>query len=367
MKKKIAIFLPNLRGGGAERVVVNLANSLVQRGYAVDLILMSATGQLMACLRPEIFVVDLQIKRMRGIVFPLMRYLRSRRPTVLLACMWPLTAISLLSCKLARVATRLVVTEHCTWSQAEICSSFFTRWHVRISMRVMFSFVDGIVAVSQGAADDLASFTNLDRNAITIIYNPVVGETKLFAADPLPPLGWWTGTHHKVLAVGTLKKIKDYRILLNALAQLRERIDVRLLILGEGECRAALEAQARQLGIEGDVFMPGFVNDVSPYYQQADLHVLSSRSEGLPTVIIEALAAGIPVVSTDCPFGPREILSDGKFGLLVPVGDANALASAMYESLTTTHDSEQLKARALDFSIDKAVDQYEKILFPPLD
>jgi glycosyltransferase involved in cell wall biosynthesis len=116
--------------------------------------------------------------------------------------------------------------------------------------------------------------------------------------------------------------------------------------------------------LDGFVFMPGFAKDLSSYYQHADLHVLSSTGEGLPTVIIEALAAGTPVVSTDCPSGPREILSDGKFGSLVPVGDATALAAAMADSLAVTHDKAALKLRAQDFSIDKAVDQYLALLFP---
>jgi glycosyltransferase involved in cell wall biosynthesis len=166
------------------------------------------------------------------------------------------------------------------------------------------------------------------------------------------------------LAVGTLKVIKDYNTLLHAFALLRQRVDARLLVLGEGECRPALEAQISQLGIETSVFMPGFVKDLSPYYQHADLHVLSSTGEGLPTVLIEALEAGTPVVSTDCQSGPREILSDGKFGRLVPVGEAVALAAAMSESLAATHDTTALKARAQDFSIDKAVDQYKELLFP---
>lgn len=114
------------------------------------------------------------------------------------------------------------------------------------------------------------------------------------------------------------------------------------------------------------VFMPGFATDPSPYYSQADLFVLSSTGEGFGNVIAEALAAGTPVVSTDCPSGPREILSDGKFGRLVPVGDAQALATAMAESLMSLHDRDALKARAQDFSIDKAVDQYEAMLFPTL-
>ncbi len=127
-RNRISLLLPNLRGGGAERVAVNLANSFVQHGYRVDMVLLSATGDFLADLLPEIRVVDLQVRRMRGLLFPLMRYLRSHRPTALLACMWPLTTIALWACKLARVNTRLVVAEHTTWSRAEICSSRFRCW-----------------------------------------------------------------------------------------------------------------------------------------------------------------------------------------------------------------------------------------------
>ncbi|MDO8777391.1 MAG: glycosyltransferase [Burkholderiaceae bacterium] len=360
----ITLLLPDLHGGGAERVAVNLANSFAQRGYAVDMVLLSAAGDFLVDLHPGVRVVDLQVKRMRGALLPLVRYLRQARPVAVLACMWPLTVAALWARTLALVPTRVLVAEHTTWSRDEIASSWWGRWKVGNTMHYAFPGADGIVTVSNGAADDLARFANLDRKAITVIYNPVVGDAKPPASAPLAPAGWWTGPHRKVLAVGTLKTIKDYSTLLAAFAQLRQRVNARLLILGEGECRAALEAQARQLGIEGSVFMPGFAQDPSPYYQHADLHVLSSTGEGFGNVIVEALEAGVPVVSTDCPSGPREILSDGQFGRLVPVGDAVALAAAMAESLAATHDSATLKARAQDFSIDKAVDRYEELLFP---
>ncbi len=360
----VSIILPDLRAGGAERVAVNIANSFVQRGYLVDMVLLSATGEFLADLRPEIRVVDLQVKRMRWVMLPLVRYLRQARPAAVLACMWPLTITMLWARALSRVPLRVVVAEHSTWSRSELLTRWSVGWQVRTTMHYVFPQADGIVAVSQGAADDLAHFTKLDRNDITVIYNPVVGDEKTSTSTLLMPVDWWTGTHRKLLAVGTLKPIKDYSTLLIAFSQLRQRVDVRLLILGEGGCRSALEAQARQLGIADSVFMPGFTKDLLPYYQHADLHVLSSSGEGLPTVLIEALAAGTPVVSTDCPSGPREILCDGQFGQLVPVGDATALATAMAEYLTTSHDHAALKARAQDFSIDKAVDQYEKLLFP---
>lgn len=361
---KIAILMPNLAGGGAERVAVNLANSFTQRGYAVDMVLMSVAGDFLSDLHPDVNVVDLKVVRMRRVLFPLMRYLRQARPAAVLACMWPLTVAAVAARALTRVPTRVVLAEHTTWSRSELLKRPMVECQVRNSMHWVFPAADGVVAVSQGAANDLVRFANLEANAITCIYNPIVGDAKPSAPGPLSPSGWWTGQHGKVLAVGALKEIKDYATLLNAFALLLQRMDARLLILGEGKCRTALEAQVRQLGLEASVFMPGFVKDISPYYQQADLHVLSSTGEGFGNVIVEALAAGTPVVSTDCPSGPREILCDGQFGCLVPMGDPAALAGAMVESLATTHDTAGLIARAQDFSIDKAADRYLELLLP---
>jgi glycosyltransferase involved in cell wall biosynthesis len=362
--KKLAILMPNLNGGGAERVAVNLANKFSLLGYAVDMVLLSSTGQFLTELRSEIVVVDLKVKRLRNAVLPLASYFRQSRPDSVLACMWPLSVAAVCARKLSRIPFRLILSEHTTWSRAEILSRWSLGWQVSTSMHLFFPKADGIVTVSNGAADDLASFANLDRNAITVIYNPIVGYAKPQLSALRPPPEWWTGGHLKVLAVGTLKPIKDHQLLLEATALLRKRVDARLLILGEGECRTALEARAFLLNIDSSVFMPGFVNDPSPYFQQADLFVLSSKMEGFGNVIVEALAAGTPVVSTDCESGPREILSDGKFGLLTPVGDAVALSNAMAESLSTQHDHAALKGRAQYFTIDKSVDQYLELIFP---
>jgi glycosyltransferase involved in cell wall biosynthesis len=362
---KIAIVAPDLRGGGAERVVINLANAFVERGNSVEMVLLSAAGEFLSELNPKVNIVNLKVSRMRGVIFPLVRYLRSARPATLLACMWPLTVLALWARALSRMPTRVVVAEHTTWSRSELLSRFTVGWQVRASMHHFFPKADAIVAVSQGAADDLACFSGVDRSSISVIYNPVVEDSERQPDfPPDEPQGWCAGTHRRLLAVGTLKAIKDYTTLLNAFALLRRWIDARLLILGEGECRTGLVAQAQELGIADSVFMPGFVKDLSPYYQHADLHVLSSTGEGFGNVIVEALAAGIPVVSTDCLSGPREILADGKFGRLVPVGDAQALAEAMRESLASAHDSAALMARAQDFSIDKAAVRYLELLLP---
>jgi glycosyltransferase involved in cell wall biosynthesis len=366
-RNRLAILMPDLKGGGAERVAVNLANSFVDLGYAVDMVLLSAEGAFLADLNPAIGIVDLHSRRLRWAVIPIVSYLRQVQPSALLACMWPLTVIALWGRWLARVSTRVVLAEHTTWSRDPIVRSAVGSWKVRATMRFAFPQADGVVAVSQGAADDLALFAGLDRNAINVIYNPVVGKEMPTSSSPLEPAGWWSGAHRRVLAVGNLSPIKDYTTMLSAFAQLRERVNARLLILGEGNCRSSIEAQAKQLGIENSLFMPGFVKNPSPYYQRADLHVLSSTGEGFGNVIVEALAAGTPVVSTDCPSGPSEILCNGKFGHLVPMGDAATFSAQMEQCLASTHDHLALKLRAQDFSIYKAVGQYEDILFPKLD
>lgn len=365
MKGLVSILLPDMRCGGAERVAVNLANSLVGRGYGVDMVLLQATGELLDDLKPQVRTVDLNVSRMRFALPAFVRYLRRTKPEALLACMWPLTALSIWARMLAADSSRIrvVVAEHTTWSRDEIASTPFGRWKVITTMRLSFPFADAIVTVSEGAAEDLGRFTRMAREAITVVYNPVVGAPSSPSSEALPPHGWWTGAHRRVLAVGSLKAIKDYMTLLEAFSIVRLESDVRLLILGEGDCRQMLEKRVSELGLEERVFMPGFVRDPSPYYQHADLFVLSSTGEGLPTVIIEALSAGTPVVSTDCPSGPREILCDGRYGQLTPVGDATALATAMTESLGTTHERSAIKARAQDFTIEKSADQYERILF----
>lgn len=309
--------------------------------------------------------MDLKAIRIRRAIFPLVRYLRSVRPNAVLASMWPLTVIALWARVLARVPMRVVVAEHATWSRSELLERPAVGWQIRSSMHRFFPRADGIVAVSEGAGDDLARFAGLDRAAISTIYNPIVEEALARpTVTPSEPGDWFAGGHRRILAVGTLKSIKDYATLLNAFAILRQRHDAHLLILGEGECRPELEAQARELGIADSVSMPGFVIDPMPYYRQADLFILSSIAEGFGNVIVEALVVGTPVVSTDCQSGPREILCDGKYGLLVPVGDARALAEAMNTSLTSHHDHEALMARAQDFTIDIATDRYLELLFP---
>jgi glycosyltransferase involved in cell wall biosynthesis len=165
-----------------------------------------------------------------------------------------------------------------------------------------------------------------------------------------------------LVAVGRLHEQKDFQTLLRAFALVRARRSARLIILGEGPERPALEAGVAKLGLTEDVDLPGFVPNPYAFMAGASQFVLSSRYEGLPTVLIEAMACGCPVVSTDCPSGPGEILDNGKYGRLVPVGDAAALAEAMEATLDAPPPAAELKARADLFHIDRVIDSYRRLL-----
>lgn len=362
--RSIAIFLPNLYAGGAERVCVNLANELAWRGFCVDLVLMQQQGALLDQVAEAVRVVDLRASRVRNSVRPLAAYMARYQPGALLANMWPLPVISLIARTLARCRTRVIGVEHTTWSIDEQFARAATRFVIRSSMRLAYPRLDALVTVSDGAADDLSLISGLPRERITTIYNPIVGAPLKASPSEVFAKDWAEGSHAKVLAVGTLKAIKDFSTLLHAFARLRQTRDARLLLLGEGDERSRLEGLVATLGLGGFVTMPGFALDTRPYYAAADLFVLSSTGEGFGNVIVEALEQGTPVVSTDCPSGPREILEDGKYGTLVPVGDVDALAAAMDDALSREHDRDALKRRAQDFNVYKAADAYLELLLP---
>lgn len=363
-QQKISILIPNLGFGGAERGCVNLANAFVVRGIDVDLVVMSSVNGYASLLDPRVRSVVLQAPRMRQLFSPLRAYLRAEAPTAMLVNMWPLSIIAMLARRLSGVGTRLVAVEHIDWSAAD-GESPLTRRFVEFTMRRFYPSFDGLVAVSRGAAHGLVETANLPPQSVTTIYNPIVGPSTSDAdAKIVGAQRWLNGGHKRLLAVGRLTPQKDYPTMLRAFAKLRSRINARLLILGDGG-RQELEVLADELGIADAIDMPGTVLGVDFFYRRADLFVHSAKFEGFGNVIVEALNQGVPVVSTDCPSGPREILSEGRYGKLVPVGDADALWMAMEQALAETHDGELLKARARDFSIDQAAETYLRLLLDP--
>ncbi|MDR7921524.1 glycosyltransferase [Thermosynechococcus sp. HY213] len=360
-RSRIAIFLPSLAGGGAERVMVTLANGFAARGYAVDLVLASAVGPYLKDVAPAVRVVDLRAGRVIKALWPLVRYLRCERPLAMLSAMNHANVVAILARRLAAASTRLVVSERTTISVEVARARGLAARAVYALVPRLYPKADGIVAVSRDAARDLERFAKLPAGSVRAIYNPFdLERIERLAHEPVPHPWLQPGQVPVVLAIGRLTEEKNFTALLQAFAQLRARRDARLLILGEGELREELEQLSHALGLGSDVLqMPGFVANPFAYLSRAALFVLSSRWEGLPGVLIEAMACGTPVVSTDCPSGPREILEDGRWGRLVPVGDVEALTRAMEETLTMPRDQlPDVRQRAQDFDQTQAIDAY---------
>lgn len=360
---RVAIILPDLRGGGVERLSILLAQEFIERGFGVDFVLLRREGELVTEVPMAAGIVDLHARRFRNGAWPLIRYLRRRRPTAVLAAMWPLTGMVGLAKFVAHSDCRLVVSEHNALSHTPAYRGWSGRIHRLFGAR-LYQLADGVVCVSEGVRKDILTNTKLSSDHAHVIYNPVRKPSQSPQAIDPAISAWWHASNHRLLAIGSLKAQKDFPTLLKALARLRQKNDPKLLILGEGTLRGELESLVASLGLQDNVLMPGFIPDPYPYLEHANLFVLSSAWEGLGNVIIEALVAGVPVVSTDCPSGPAEILENGKFGRLIPVGDPQAMAAAIAEVLEAPVDRDFLRGRGKEFSAERAADQYLALLGP---
>ncbi len=359
---RATFFVPDLRGGGVERVILLLSREFLAKGHNVDLVLLSKQGELLNLVPEQVRIIDLQAARVRQGFMPLVRYLREHQPDALIASMWPLTTLAVLATKLARFRGKLVVSEHSALSHSpqNIGLSGFA---LRASMRWVNARADCVVGVSAGVVDDL-KLLGLPACVDQVIHNPVAISSEVSLPNFWTDHPWMKRpASQRLLAVGSLKPAKDYGTLLSAVKRIIDAgNDISLLILGTGSLQEKLEDQRCALGLENHVHFGGFVADPGPFYRAAGLFVLSSAWEGFGNVIVEAMAAGTPVVSTDCRSGPAEILENGRYGRLVPVGNDEALEEAIIESLVIKHDADALRARAADFSVEKIGQEYLKLL-----
>jgi glycosyltransferase involved in cell wall biosynthesis len=395
LEAHLAFLLSDLTGGGLQRMVTILAGAFAARGARVDVVVCQPDGEVRRNLPAEVDVVplykrdplsarlavcraDLTLARLLARPMLSLRqgsttlaylpslaaYLRTARPDVLFAATSYLNVEAVLARRLARVPTRIVLSERNHFSSGKPRNDWRRRC-LGPAMRHAYLQADAIVAVSDGVAVDLAEAIGIPRASITTLHNPTL--TPDFAsrlAQPIEHPWFTTGGPPVLLSVGRLAPQKDFPTLLRAFALVRERRAVRLAIAGKGSPRqiARMREFADQLGIRTDVEFLGFLPNPLPYMARAAAFVLSSRFEGFPNVLLEALAAGTPVVSTDCPSGPREILDDGTYGSLVEVGDHVALAEAIARTLDNPTAAERLKARAAVFDYETAIARYQAVL-----
>ena len=367
MTRKLVVttFVKNLLGGGAERVAVNLLQGLPQDVFTQELVMVSAWGPFLEQVPAHVPQTDLGLGHNVALaVPPLVRYLRRRRPDVLLSHLAHANVAAVTAARLAGTGTRVVLVEH---NDNSLLDAGRTRSLPSRALQGVKSAVyrqaDLVVGVSHGVTDYVGRTFGVPAEKLRTVYNPVVSETLLRRSHEPPPHPWFApGEPPVLLASGRLREQKDFSTLLRAFAAVRPVYRSRLIILGEGELRSRLEAEIAELGLGDAVALPGFVPNPYAYMRAAALFALSSRWEGLPTVLVEAMACGTPVVATDCPSGPAEILEDGRLGRLVAVGDPGALARAILDELADPTPLERLEARAERFSFDTAIAAYTDLL-----
>lgn len=399
----IAIFTANLNLGGIVRVILNLCEGFLKAGLRVDLLVCDAGGEMasqvpngvrlielsrssnllgryltlradpqrLPVLLPTVLLPLKSVSRIRYIG-SMVRYLKHNRPPVVISTCEGTNLATIWAQRLAKTNTRLIASIHRSIPEhvrqrLTAGNSGIWRWrYLPGLLRHYYAQVNCIVAVSEGVAKELEDFCGLPATDTQIIHNPVVNPRLHELAQQHLDDPWVSmSSTPLILAAGRLNPQKDFATLLHAVKKLLTTRQVRLAILGEGESRDEIAQLVRQLGISEAVHMPGYVDNPFAYMKAADVFALSSKYEGLPTVIIEAMACGCPVVSTDCPSGPSEILADGRFGELVPVGDSASLARAIERSLDSPVDQQQLTQRASDFGIERSTAGYLQVIAGP--
>lgn len=353
---KIAFFLPDLRIGGAEHVMAIIASEMAERGYPVDFVLVKAQGGYLESLSPSVSVVDLDRRSAYLSLGRLLRYFREAKPDILLSALDLTNMIAIIARMYGKYPKQHFVRLSNTQSAVKRnpLKKLLEKWLIKM----LYPGADGFIAVSDSVAEDFCDYAGIQSHALRTIYNPIITADFDLKANEIPDHPWLSPkTLPVILSVGRLSEQKNFDLLIHAFAKLLETTQARLIILGEGNLRKNLSQLCSALNVQDFVDMPGVVANPYSYMKNVDLFVLSSNYEGLPNALVEALASGCSIVSTDCTSGPREILDGGKFGRLVPVGDADALTKAMRDTLR--EGSYPADAQWLgQFQVESVVDQY---------
>jgi len=361
--RRIGIFMSFSGEGGVERMVSNLAQGMLDAGYQVDFVLARAQGRHLDSIPDGVRLIKLGKRHTLGALPGLTAYLRREKPSALLAAKDRGIRVAILARFLARsdvfLAGRIGTTVSAALEGRNLLKRIF--WY--LGMRLFYRFADLIIAVSEGVAMDVMQITSLPPSRVTVIRNPVVTPKIYRLAEEHVSHPWFEDpTIPIIMGMGRLTRQKDFTTLIKAFAKVRETRKCRLLILGEGADRKDIESLAMELKISDDVYLPGFKSNPYSYLVRSSLFVLSSRWEGSPNALTEALALGRPVVSTDCPSGPREILADGKYGKLVPIGDIETMANAIAQTLNTVGDPEFSRQAVSEYTVESSTNSYLKAL-----
>lgn len=332
---RLAFFVPYFRQGGVETTTYRLASEFRDQGHIVDLITFQHDSPYLGPNSP-FNVVDITASRTLTSLPAMVRFLNSATPDGIISTHYFANVISIVATLLSDADPKVIVTERLAPSHVINEEPWPKSWFFRQLLSFLYPSADHCVTVSKAAATDLQNLAELDTDQVTGIYNPTL-TAEVYNKATMPVDHPWVGTEEitLLLGVGRLTKQKDFKTLIRAFARMRDKHgrDGRLIILGDGRKQSELDSLARELGVTDQLDLHGYVDNPYGYMKRADLFVLSSQFEGMPNVLVEALAVGTPVVATDCPTGPRELLDGGAGGELVPVGDVEAMADAMDRQL----------------------------------
>ena len=346
--RKISLFIPNLDGGGAERVFINLARIFKNNGFEVNLVVGIQKGSLTGCV-DDIDIIDLQSESVSKALFPLVRYLSKNKPDIIMSAMPHANLATIIAVTMSSAKSRIICTVHEDAFSVLQYLSGYDKFILKV-MKYMYRFSHGIVTVSNGLLQSQRKFYgNSLPNKQTAIYNPIITDQSAITQLRIPENKGTSEKPFNIITAGRLRFEKDFSTLIKAFSLLPDKENVRLTIYGEGPEREKLNRLIKDLSLEEHVSMPGFSNDINTCFRASDLFILSSIWEGFGNVIVEAMAAGCPVIATDCRSGPREILEDGKYGYLTCVGDYTEIAG--YIELVRAGEIEK-------FNTKKAVERF---------
>lgn len=363
---RICFFFHRFDNGGAERMTVALANELARQGHGVTILIRHDKGPVRSLLSPAVQILDMglpergKLRKNAGNLRWLRRVLRPGRFDVLLSVTAEMSQVAALASYALSPRIPLISVVHSTLSQ-EVHS--FQSIRERL-FPVLDRRYDRVIAVSEAVREDYITLCGTSPERVAAVYNPVIND-RFWEQTRIPPRHPWLAEDRDwrvIVLAGRFCRAKNHSLMLKAMKKLDQQGKFRLILLGGGELRAQLEAEVREAGLRDVVDFAGVVPNPGAYFQRADVVALSSRYEGLPTVLVEALAVGAKIVSTDCPSGPREILKDGALGVLVEPEDPEALAGGVLRALAWEPDRDALRARALDFTARRAAEGYLQVI-----
>lgn len=352
----LAFVIGSMKFGGAERAILNLVNALCKMGYQIDLVLIDGKGEFLPLINEEVKVIDLQSKRSVFAFRKFSKYLSKNNPDGVIAIQNHVQLMVLICTIISKYKGKIVLNEQSTFSEnLNGLKGFFQKG----LSKILFPMADKLITVSEGVKVDMIRHFPRLTDRIEVIYNPIVATNVSPSSNSSPDHPFFNSDKKVIIAAGRLTKSKNFELLIKAFRLVNNNNEFHLLILGDGEERNNLILLAKKFKIDHFVSLPGFVSDPLTYFSKADLFVLSSNFEGLPGVLIEALSCGCKIVSTNCNFGPSEILENGKFGRLVPVNNVDALAKSILLALSEKNDPFLLKKRANDFNIETISSRYD--------